>query len=62
LPFRSRVVASHDDPYGSFAFAQACARAWGSELADVGNAGHINAASGLGDWTAGRLLLASLLG
>lgn len=62
LPFRSRVVASHDDPYGSFDFAQACARAWGSELTDVGNAGHINATSGLGDWAEGRALLAGLLG
>jgi predicted alpha/beta hydrolase family esterase len=62
LPFRSRVVASHDDPYGSFSFAQGCARAWGSELTDVGRAGHINAASGLGDWAAGRALLAGLLG
>lgn len=62
LPFRSRVVASHDDPYGSFSFAQGCAAAWGSELTDVGQAGHINATSGLGDWPAGRALLAGLLG
>jgi hypothetical protein len=29
------------------------ARAWGSDLVDIGNAGHINIASGFGRWTAG---------
>jgi predicted alpha/beta hydrolase family esterase len=59
--FASRVVASRDDPYASFDFAAGCARAWGSALTDAGNAGHINAASGLGDWPAGQALLADLL-
>jgi len=59
--FDSRVVASRDDPYASFDFAAGCARAWGSALTDVGKAGHINAASGLGDWPAGQALLADLL-
>jgi uncharacterized protein len=62
LALPTRVVASRDDPYGSFEFAQRCAAAWGSELSDVGNACHINAESGLGDWAAGRLLLGGLLG
>lgn len=61
LGFPSRVVASHDDPYGSFEFARACAAAWGSELSDVGHVGHINASSGLGDWAEGRALLRALL-
>lgn len=59
--FASRVVASRNDPYASFDFAAGCARAWGSALTDVGHVGHINAASGLGDWPAGQALLADLL-
>jgi uncharacterized protein len=62
LGFPSRVVASHDDSYGSFEHARRCAIAWGSELCDVGNAGHINAESGLGTWEAGQRLLRGLLG
>jgi uncharacterized protein len=62
LPFESCVVASHDDPYGSFEHARRCATAWGSELRDVGNAGHINADSGLGAWQAGQQLLRGLIG
>jgi predicted alpha/beta hydrolase family esterase len=61
LGFPSRVVASRDDSYGSFEFAQGCARDWGSAFTDVGAAGHINAESGLGDWPAGQALLAGLL-
>jgi len=62
LPFTTRVVASRNDPYGSLPFAARCAKAWGSEFFDVGDAGHINAESGLGDWPEGRQLLAGLLG
>jgi uncharacterized protein len=62
LAFPSRVVASRNDPYGSFAFAARCAAAWHSELCDVGALGHINADSNLGDWPAGERLLRGLLG
>jgi uncharacterized protein len=62
LPFRTCVVASHDDPYGSFEHGRRCAAAWGSELCDVGCAGHVNADSGLGAWAAGQQLLGRLLG
>ena len=61
LPFRSTVVASHNDPYVSFARAQCLAYAWGSALVDVGLARHINAASGLGAWDVGQILLDDLL-
>lgn len=60
LPFASILVASTDDPYASFAFAERCAGWWGSELVGVGPLGHINADSGLGDWPRGRELLARL--
>jgi len=62
LGFPSRVAASRNDSYGSFAFAERCAGAWRSELCDVGALGHINAASNLGDWHAGHELLRGLLG
>jgi predicted alpha/beta hydrolase family esterase len=56
----SIVVASIDDPYGDLPFVQRCARSWGSRLVNIGKAGHINAASGLGEWSEGHRLLASL--
>ena len=62
LGFPSRVVASRNDPYGRFEFAERCAEAWESALTDVGAAGHINAESGLGDWATGQRLLADFLG
>jgi uncharacterized protein len=60
LPFPSIVVASSDDPYGAPEFASACAAAWGSRFVGIGPAGHINAASGYGEWPEGLRLLAQL--
>ena len=57
LPFPSKVVASCTDEWVSMARAQEFAHAWGSELVDLGDAGHINAASGHGPWPAGLELL-----
>ncbi|MGL4767327.1 MAG: RBBP9/YdeN family alpha/beta hydrolase [Formosimonas sp.] len=57
MPFASHVVASTDDAYGSFDFAQNCAHMWGSNLHNLGTRGHINADSGLGDWPWGWGLL-----
>lgn len=61
LPFATTVVASEDDPYIALDRAAHFARAWGSELACVGAAGHINADSGLGDWPQGHALLEALV-
>jgi len=61
LPFRSIVVASTDDPYGSLEFSQRCASGWGSRFVCIGAAGHINADSGLGDWEEGYRLLEGLM-
>lgn len=61
LPFPSLLVASRDDPYASLAHTRTCAEAWGSRWVDIGAAGHINSASGLGSWPQGRSLLQSLL-
>jgi uncharacterized protein len=60
LPCASIVVASSDDPYAGLDFARQCAEYWGSRFVNVGCAGHINAASGLGNWTEGQRLLESL--
>lgn len=60
LPFPSIVVASTDDPYCSPARAQAFAANWGSDLVMAPDAGHLNEASGLGDWPEGLRLLTSL--
>jgi predicted alpha/beta hydrolase family esterase len=60
LPFPSIVVASTDDPYVGLDRARQCAAAWGSRLVVLPGAGHINAASGLGDWPTGLGLLREL--
>jgi len=60
--FKSTVVVSDDDPYGTTAFSAQCAKAWGSRMVRIGNCGHINAESGLGEWPAGLELLRELRG
>ncbi len=60
LPFPSIVVASRDDQYVTLERACEYAAAWGSELTDLGDAGHINASSGLGSWPVGYGLLQKL--
>src|SRR4029453_92603 len=57
LPFPSVVVASSNDPFVTVARAQTFARAWGSEFVMIDDAGHINTASGLGDWPEGLAFL-----
>jgi predicted alpha/beta hydrolase family esterase len=57
LPFPSVVVASADDPYVSLERARAFAAAWGSRLVEIGAAGHINGASGFGEWRDGEKML-----
>lgn len=61
LPCPSIVVTSSDDPYSTMEFAERCAAAWNSRLINIGHAGHINAASGLGRWDEGHRMLCSLL-
>ncbi|QHE83585.1 RBBP9/YdeN family alpha/beta hydrolase [Hydrogenophaga sp. BPS33] len=60
LPFPSVLMGSRNDPYCSFERAQTFATAWGSRFVDLGDAGHINAETGLGDWPAGHAVLAGL--
>ena len=50
LPFPSIVAASRNDPLGGWVRVAGLARAWGSELVDLGEVGHLNPASGFGPW------------
>lgn len=50
------LVASRNDPWMGFAQSAALARDWGADLVDLGNAGHINVASGYGPWPAALAL------
>ncbi len=61
LPFPSIVVASENDEYISFPQAKMYAEAWGSRFVNIGQAGHINSSSGLGEWREGLALLQTLL-
>jgi len=61
LPFRSVVAASRNDPLGSFDRVAGMARDWGSGLVDLGEVGHLNPASGYGDWPGADLLIAELI-
>lgn len=44
------VVSSRNDPYAPDGFGLRCAQRWGVQHLDAGAGGHLNAASGLGDW------------
>lgn len=61
LPFPAVLVASSNDFYGSSAHAQALAQAWGADYVNVGERGHLNAESQLGDWPEGLALLQAVL-
>lgn len=60
IPFPTIVVASEDDEYVTVERARAYADAWGSRFVNIGAAGHINSASGLGAWLEGWALVESL--
>lgn len=60
LPFPSILVVSEDDPYVSLSRAHYFANHWGSKMINIGNKGHINTASNLGNWEEGQLLLNEL--
>jgi hypothetical protein len=60
LPFRSILVGSTNDPLSSLENAQSLARSWGSEWVNAGSVGHLNPASGFGEWPPALELLASL--
>lgn len=51
------VVASSNDPWLPTGAALPWAQRWGARLLDLGDAGHINIASGHGPWPLGRTLV-----
>ena len=61
LPFPSHVVASSDDPYASLERSREIAEAWDSLFTDLGPRGHINTASGYGEWPRGEAFLQDLI-
>jgi uncharacterized protein len=60
LPFPSIVAASSNDPLASLARVGQLASDWGSELVQLGEVGHLNPASGYGEWPLAIELIARL--
>lgn len=58
----STVIASQNDPWMEAARAAWWAAQWQSGFLNAGSIGHINADSGIGDWSAGLDQLAQLAG
>lgn len=61
LPFPAVLVASRNDPFCAFERARLFAHAWNAQFMDYGEAGHINADSGLASWPEGHVLLQDLM-
>lgn len=55
------VVASHNDPVMRFPRAVCWSKLWHADIADLGEAGHINAEAGFGPWPYGLELLRDLV-
>ena len=51
--YRVTVVSSDDDPYATMTYTEEQVAAWGAEHVCLSQRGHINTASGLGDWAEG---------
>lgn len=62
LPFPSILALSRNDPYVSVDRGRIFAARWGSELHDLGSAGHVNTESGHGKWADGFRLVSRIGG
>ena len=60
LPFPSIVAASTNDPLARIEFVSQLAAAWGSRLVELGPVGHLNPASGYGEWMRAGEFIAEL--
>jgi uncharacterized protein len=60
LPFASIVAASRNDPLARYERVLELAREWSSEVVDLGNVGHLNPASGFGEWPGAEDLIEAL--
>ncbi|MBG1231042.1 RBBP9/YdeN family alpha/beta hydrolase [Aestuariivirga litoralis] len=61
LPFPSLLIASSNDPFSTMEQSADLSAAWGSQLVEAGEQGHINAASGHGPWPEGLMRFAGFL-
>ncbi len=61
LPFPALVAASSSDPYLDLARARTLAADWGARFVDLGPCGHLDPASGHGEWPLGEALLQELM-
>lgn len=59
-PCPTLVAASRNDPLGRFDRVAGLARDWGARVVDLGAVGHLNPASGFGDWPMADRLIAEL--
>ena len=57
LRFPSILAASTNDALGDFDGVRELAGAWGSRFIDIGPVGHLNPASGYGEWPGAEALL-----
>jgi predicted alpha/beta hydrolase family esterase len=62
LPFPSILAVSSDDPLGNEVRLRSLAGAWGSRWHPLGAVGHLNPASGFGEWPEATSLIAELVG
>lgn len=61
LPFPALVVGSETDPYAAPEYAPRLAEIWDAAYVSAGEAGHLNVASGHGEWPEGEVLLSEAL-
>lgn len=62
LPFPSVLVTSSNDPMSTETRLHALAGYWGSKIQSLGEAGHINADSGYGDWPGAKEIVCAFNG
>lgn len=62
LPFPSIVAAGSNDPLADRRRVAGLAEVWGSRFVDLGEVGHLNPASGFGEWPRADMLLRELAG
>ena len=60
LPFPTIVAASSNDPLATLPRVEELAGDWGSHIVRLGHVGHLNPASGFGEWPQAQELIARL--
>lgn len=60
LPFSAIAVLSSNDPYSALPRGRQFAQRLGAQIEEIGDYGHINHESGLGDWDSGLVFLEQL--